>query len=633
MSKSAAVATHVGAAEKKGNPLPKGRILAVDDQRYFRELIEGMLVESGYEALTVSTAEEAVRVLAHSSFDVVLTDLVMPAMDGIELVRRIKERDPDQDVVVVTGVVDVRTAVEAMKLGATDYLLKPFDAATLSTALDAILKARRLRTEHARLLAENIEYLGERTLFERAIGLFSTTSLGPLTERIVEALCLETQAQGCVIWVADVADSEALNLASARGLVRAESESETLRLDEIPEGLSARGARSLVMHWGAGLGARRALFLALRRDSKILAVARLSDKLGGGEFDEVDRSCAEKLLRFGEMALANALRIRSLERRSLQDPVTGAYVLEYFEDLTLKEIEKAKRTGRGFSVLKLDLGHLDEHTDPADEPPMQRWLCEVAEILRDLMRSTDVVASDGESVFYVLLTESDALGAAVFRQRVRYTLARSGSFEALDPAIRPEPRVGVASYPSDGTQQESLMRTLDARVEDERSGAVAVLGLQRMELAAALRTLLAESDTELIETSEQIVRFVLGELAQRPRERGLLYVVPGAAFAKAVIEGLAALGDTEFETEVCIVSASDRPAQLGARFHWIQVPADRDYPPFLVRFGDAPAYALVRDEKALEDGARLFHTSDRSLVEHLMFQLQSELGAAPAGLS
>ena len=128
--------------------MPKGRVLAVDDQRYFRELVDGLLSEEGFETQTASSGEEALRLLEQAHFDIVLTDLVMPGMDGSELVHRIKQRDPEQDVVVVTGVVDVKTAVEAMKLGATDYLLKPFDRTTLASTLENILQRRRLRAEH-----------------------------------------------------------------------------------------------------------------------------------------------------------------------------------------------------------------------------------------------------------------------------------------------------------------------------------------------------------------------------------------------------------------------------------------------------------------------------------------------------
>ena len=80
--------------------MPRARILAVDDQRYFRELMERLLTEEGYTTQTASSAEEALRILESDRFDVVLTDLVMPGVDGGELVQRIKARDPDQEIVV-----------------------------------------------------------------------------------------------------------------------------------------------------------------------------------------------------------------------------------------------------------------------------------------------------------------------------------------------------------------------------------------------------------------------------------------------------------------------------------------------------------------------------------------------------
>ena len=120
--------------------MPRARVLAVDDQRYFREMIESVLTDQGYEVVTAASGQEALHVLERADFEVVVTDLVMPGMDGVELVRRIKERKPDQDIVMVTGVSDVNSAIEAMKEGATDYILKPLDGALLTSSLDDILQ-------------------------------------------------------------------------------------------------------------------------------------------------------------------------------------------------------------------------------------------------------------------------------------------------------------------------------------------------------------------------------------------------------------------------------------------------------------------------------------------------------------
>ena len=116
-----------------------GRILAVDDQRYFRELLEGMLTDVGFSVETAASGEEALQILDREPFDVIVTDLVMPGMSGTELVQAVKERDPAQEIILVTGVVDVRSAVEAMKVGATDYLLKPFDREALAGSIACLL--------------------------------------------------------------------------------------------------------------------------------------------------------------------------------------------------------------------------------------------------------------------------------------------------------------------------------------------------------------------------------------------------------------------------------------------------------------------------------------------------------------
>ena len=182
--------------------MPKGRILAVDDQRYFRELLEGLLSEEGYEVQTASSGEDALRILEHSAFDMVVTDLVMPVMSGTDLVQRIKDRWPDQEIVVVTGVVDVKSAVDAMKVGATDYILKPFDRETLCD-----LARRRSSTNH-RVCSRTRSIAGrEHRVHGGALASSSkrtwrsspSLSLEALGQRPSwKGLCHETGAQGAL---------------------------------------------------------------------------------------------------------------------------------------------------------------------------------------------------------------------------------------------------------------------------------------------------------------------------------------------------------------------------------------------------------------------------------------------------
>jgi len=102
-------------------------VLIVDDEKNYPPILSAILEEEGFETLTANSGQVALNILESSDVDIVLTDMKMPAMDGIELLERIKEKDPDLPVIMMTAHGTVEKAVEAMQKGAYSYLLKPFD--------------------------------------------------------------------------------------------------------------------------------------------------------------------------------------------------------------------------------------------------------------------------------------------------------------------------------------------------------------------------------------------------------------------------------------------------------------------------------------------------------------------------
>lgn len=136
---------------------PQVRILVVDDDKAFRVATAALLQDEGYEVVAAASAEEARRALERSSFDLILTDLVMEGMNGIELLRHIKQRSPDSLVMMVTGFGSVQTAVEAMRMGAYDYLVKPCnnDELTIKVRRAVNERARSAELEHLRDLLQS----------------------------------------------------------------------------------------------------------------------------------------------------------------------------------------------------------------------------------------------------------------------------------------------------------------------------------------------------------------------------------------------------------------------------------------------------------------------------------------------
>jgi two-component system NtrC family response regulator len=126
-------------------------ILIVDDEKNYPPILKAVMEEEGYEALTAYSGEEALNVLAHSDIDLVLTDMKMPAMDGIELLERIKSKDPELPVIMMTAHGTVEKAVEAMQKGAYNYVLKPFDNERLVIYVKKAIDMYRVIKENRRL--------------------------------------------------------------------------------------------------------------------------------------------------------------------------------------------------------------------------------------------------------------------------------------------------------------------------------------------------------------------------------------------------------------------------------------------------------------------------------------------------
>lgn len=118
------------------------RILVVDDEEGMREFLGILLQKEGYQVETAQSGEEALARLGKERFDLVITDLKMPRMSGIDVLNKIKERDPDVGVVLITAYASTETAVDAMKGGAFDYIAKPFDVEEMKEVVRGALKKR-----------------------------------------------------------------------------------------------------------------------------------------------------------------------------------------------------------------------------------------------------------------------------------------------------------------------------------------------------------------------------------------------------------------------------------------------------------------------------------------------------------
>jgi two-component system response regulator PilR (NtrC family) len=130
---------------------PRGRILVVDDEASLREVLTIMLQREGYDVETAADGASAQTLLREADFDLIISDIKMPGVSGIELLRFVREHAPETMMIMITAFSTSEDAVEAMKLGAFDYITKPFRNDEIRLIVRNALERRALRQENQTL--------------------------------------------------------------------------------------------------------------------------------------------------------------------------------------------------------------------------------------------------------------------------------------------------------------------------------------------------------------------------------------------------------------------------------------------------------------------------------------------------
>jgi len=170
-------------------PHKKISILVVDDELILRESLRGWLKRDGFQVEIAADGPEALAKNAENRFDIMLIDVKMPEMDGLTLLKKIKETDSDIAVVMMTAHGAIQDAVEAMKLGAYDYLLKPFELEELSLTIEKLLQIQTLAMENL-ILKERVANI---TLYENLVGQ------APAMVKLYETIADVAQADATVL--------------------------------------------------------------------------------------------------------------------------------------------------------------------------------------------------------------------------------------------------------------------------------------------------------------------------------------------------------------------------------------------------------------------------------------------------
>jgi PAS domain S-box-containing protein len=217
-----------------------GKILIVDDEVELKNILVEALTSQGYQAAGFTSGAEALTALRGEAFDVLLTDLMMPGMDGITLVKESLQIDPHVICMVMTGQGTIQTAVDAMKEGAFDYVLKPFRLQTVLPVLTRAMNARHMRRENLQLRETVAIYeLGQTIAF--------TLDSQTIISKLADAALQQTDADEVSILLPTREGSDELYVAAVRGENRERLLGERVPLDQSISGWVAREREPLIL--------------------------------------------------------------------------------------------------------------------------------------------------------------------------------------------------------------------------------------------------------------------------------------------------------------------------------------------------------------------------------------------------
>ena len=430
-------------------------ILVVDDELFFLKLYSELLESPEYRIETASSGQQAIERINKGDIDVVMTDMIMPGADGLEVLRASRALLNPPDVILVTGHATTESAIQALKNGARDYITKPFNPDELRHLVHTCVEQRRLLNEN-HLLKTQIQ------LFQKGQNIASLIDLERHMPQAVTSILHELGGGRGVAFLHEKNHPPILK--SCVGL----SEDEGMALAQsLFSGIDPQSGMHFLSDsdvtpssgWPHAVSTLGILPLICQDDLKgAIIVCNPVD----GQFSPEARN--ENLVFLSEqinLGFENAYRFLGAREMIYTDDLTGLFNHRYLHMALEKEIIRASRYGLKFSVVFIDLDHFKEINDTHGHLAGSKALTEVAAILRKSVREVDTLFRYGGDEFTGLLVETDTEGAKIAAERMRSSIEKATLLKEEGINARVTATIGYATFPDHTNDKFALIDMAD----------------------------------------------------------------------------------------------------------------------------------------------------------------------------
>lgn len=431
------------------------KILLVDDELFFREMLSAILKGEGYEVDSATCGYEGLSMLASGQYGLVITDLVMPDISGLEILSRVREKDPTIDVILVTGNADLESAIFALKHGARDYLVKPVNPDEFKHAVAQCLQKRHL-------LDENQELKNTLALFQSSQAIAGCLDLTSVHHLLVDAVAREmgvSRAIGLFLFDDRLELKEVKGMSAAlgtfladeiiSGLPEVEPEPELFRQIQLAPHATADGiSEACLIHIQISSGYYG--MIALFNDPG-LKLPYIPDRQKNIEF----------LIEQSAHAFENVETFSKARDMLFIDDVSGLFNHRYLDIALEREMRRVERYSSGLAVLFIDVDAFKLVNDIHGHQVGTLVLAELGTVLKQSVRDVDIVIRYGGDEFTIILVETACLIAGLVAERIRRHIEDHQFMLAEEYDIRLTCSIGYACCPDDTVSKDEILEMAD----------------------------------------------------------------------------------------------------------------------------------------------------------------------------
>ncbi|MFK5926700.1 MAG: diguanylate cyclase [Desulfuromusa sp.] len=432
----------------------QSNILIVDDELFFRKLYRDLLLEEGYRVDVCDNGDDAIVLLQQRQIDLVVTDMVMPGKSGLDVLRATRAHPNSPDVILVTGHASLESAIDALKNGARDYLVKPFNPEELKHLVRNCLDQRKLLTENDHLRRQI-------HLFQTGQSLSSLIDLERLIPQALDILLREMGASiGCAFTLKDGVTPALTGLKNipaefAEPLV-------DVLLSELEEATGLGQPGGDVAAKLAKLQQRREqIWMLPLRDGDVLKGGIIVCDVNANPTETVPLEDLRYLCDQVALGFENACRYQDAQELMYTDDLTGLYNHRYMQISLSREIRRSQRYGLKFSLLFLDLDRFKEINDAYGHLAGSAALKEVGHLLIDCVRDVDTLFRFGGDEFAAILVETDDTTARVVAERIRKVIEEHAFLKDRETPSYVTVTAGFSTFPADSVEKEKLLELAD----------------------------------------------------------------------------------------------------------------------------------------------------------------------------